>query len=71
MISGLKKILSVKLRFQKDIDAFIVERKIPQVHVNDQLKERVKKYLIEEKKKDAINKWLDAKISKTPVSIFL
>ena len=66
----LEKEVISKVEVSKDIDAFIVERKIPQVHVNDQLKERVKKYLIEEKKKDAINKWLDAKLSKNPVSIF-
>ena len=65
-----KEVISKVEVSKKDIDAFIVERKIPQVHVNDQLKERVKKYLIEEKKKDAINKWLDAKLSKNPVSIF-
>jgi predicted DsbA family dithiol-disulfide isomerase len=65
-----KEVISKVEVSAKDIEAFIVERKIPKVHVNDQLKGRVKKYLIEEKKKDAISGWLDAKLSKNPVSIF-
>ena len=65
-----KEVISKVEVSKKEIQAFIVERKIPEVHINDQLRERVKKYLIEEKKKDAINNWLDAKLSKNPVTVF-
>ena len=64
-----KEVISKVEVSKKEIQAFIVERKIPEVHINDQLRERVKKYLIEEKKKDAINNWLDAKLAKNPVTV--
>ena len=54
---------------KKEVEEFIVERKIPKVHVNDQLKTRIKKYLVEEKKKGAITDWLDKRLAKNPLSL--
>lgn len=56
---------------QKEIDAFVLERKIPKEHVNEQMKTRVKAYLEIEMKKKAIETWLTTKTAKNPVNIYL
>lgn len=54
---------------EADIKAFAVERKIPQV--NEELKNRIKKFLMESKKRDAIESWLTAQMKSSPVEIYL
>ncbi|ATH08597.1 hypothetical protein BIY24_11765 [Halobacteriovorax marinus] len=55
---------------QKKIDAFVKEKNIPKEHLNDQMKQRIKQFLLIEEKKTAIDKWLAAKTKKTPVEIY-
>tara|TARA_R110002049_G_scaffold60303_2_gene162163 strand:- start:48 stop:1097 length:1050 start_codon:yes stop_codon:yes gene_type:complete len=55
----------------KDIDAFIAERKIPKENVNDQIKEKVRQFLAMEKKKEAIENWIGEKTKKSPVEVYL
>lgn len=52
-----------------EINAFAKERKIPQV--TPELKERIKKFLIDGKKREAIESWLDTKLAKNPVEVYL
>lgn len=56
---------------EKQIKDFIVERKIPSEHINDQMNERIKQYLEVELKKEAIDKWIAEKTSKEPVEIYM
>ncbi|MFX3675491.1 MAG: DsbA family protein [bacterium] len=55
----------------KDIDAFIAERKIPKENVNDQIKEKVRQFLEMEKKKEAIENWIGEKTKKSAVEVYI
>lgn len=55
----------------KDINAFIEERKIPKENVNDQIKEKVRQFLEMEKKKQAIENWIGEKTKKAPVEVYI
>ncbi|OUR96577.1 hypothetical protein A9Q84_09520 [Halobacteriovorax marinus] len=54
----------------KQVAAFVKERKIPKEHLNDQMKSRIKQYLIIEQKKKAIDTWLASKTKSTPVEVY-
>lgn len=54
-----------------DINAFIKEKNIPKEQVNPQIKERIRGYLMAEKKREAVEQWLADKTSKTGIEIFL
>lgn len=54
----------------KDIDAFIKERNIPKEQVNAQIKERVRGFLMNEKKQEALEEWLAAKTKKGGIEVF-
>ncbi len=56
---------------KKEIDDFIVDKKIPAEHLNDKMRERVEKFLEVEKKREAVEKWLAAKTEKSPVEIYI
>lgn len=56
---------------KKDIEAFIKERKFPKEHVNDQMKDRIKKFLGLEQKKKAVDQWLTAQTKKSPVEVYM
>ena len=60
---------SVKVS-KKEIDAFVVERKIPKEHLNDQMKARIQQFLAIEHKKKAIDSWLASKTSKSPIEVY-
>jgi protein-disulfide isomerase len=55
----------------KQIDAFIKEKKIPAQSINPQIKERIKSYLLVEEKKKMIDSWLASKTKKTPIEVYL
>ncbi len=55
----------------KEIEAFIVERKIPKAHLNDQMRERIKAFLNIELKKKSIKKWVGTQTKKNQVEIYL
>lgn len=68
----LDKIIASKVVITKvEIDKFVKERKIPKEHINDQMKERIKGFLLREKKKTAIDNWVKAQTSKSPVEVYL
>lgn len=53
----------------KEIKAFAVERKIPEL--NDDLKKRFEMFLLETKKRDAIESWLNSQLAKSPVEVYI
>lgn len=67
----MDKFIAEKIKIsQKQITAFIKERKIPKEHINPQVKERIKNFLVIEEKKVAVEKWLAEKIGKSGVEVF-
>ena len=56
---------------KKEIQAFIVERKIPKQHLNDQMKQRIKQFLGDQKKKKAVEVWLGEKTKNDPIEVYL
>lgn len=68
----LEKNISGKVKVSdKEINAFIEERKIPKENINDQIKEKVRQFLEMEKKKQAIENWIAEKTKKSPVEVYL
>lgn len=51
----------------EEVEAFIRERRIPEVGVNDILKERIRQFLAQGKRQDAAEEWLDRELEKIPV----
>jgi protein-disulfide isomerase len=66
-----KHISSGKGPSAKDIEAFVKERKIPKQHLNDQMKERIKKFLEVELQKKAVELWVAKQTVKNPVEVFI
>ena len=54
-----------------DIEAFIKERKIPAAQINDYAKERIKKFLSFQLKKDLIDNWLQSQQKTGKVQVLL
>jgi len=54
-----------------DINAFVKEKKIPKEQVNAQIKERIRGYLMAEKKKEAVDAWLAKKTGKEGIEVFI
>lgn len=55
---------------KKDIEKFIEERQIPKEHINDQMRDRVQKFLEMEKKKDAVEAWIAKQTTNSPVEVY-
>ncbi|MEK6625178.1 MAG: DsbA family protein [Bdellovibrionota bacterium] len=66
-----KFIASSVIIAEKDVDKLIVERSIPKEHINDQMRERIKKFLAMEKKKEVLEKWLNEQTKKSPVEVYI
>ncbi len=54
----------------KEMNAFIKERKIPAGQVNDNVKGKIKEYLGKQKKQGAVKSWLAEKTGKTGIEVF-
>jgi protein-disulfide isomerase len=68
----LEKYISSKVSItEKQIDQFIKKQNIPQEHINPQVREKIKNYLMMEDKKNAIENWLAEQTKKTPVEVFI
>ncbi|OIQ17177.1 MAG: hypothetical protein BM556_13270 [Bacteriovorax sp. MedPE-SWde] len=66
----LEKFIATKVKVsEKDIMAFAKERKIPQL--NDELKKRIKMFLADSKKREAIESWLGEQMAKSPVEVYM
>jgi len=61
---------SIKIS-EKDVDNLIKERAIPQEHINEQMRDRIKKFLAMEKKREALEQWLADQTKKSPVEIYI
>jgi hypothetical protein len=53
-----------------DIQAFIKEKNIPKQHINPQIKERIKGFLTQERKKEALENWMAKKLKKQNVEVY-
>lgn len=60
---------SVKVS-DKDVDAFIKERKIPPSQINPQVREKIVNYLKMQQREVAIENWLGTKTQKTGINVF-
>ena len=60
---------SIKIS-DKQINAFIAEKKIPKQHINADLKEKIVRYLREGEKKDAVDAWLGKKTKDEKIKVF-
>jgi len=68
----LEKYISSKINVsKKEMDAFIKERKIPKPSITKSLKERIKQFLIMNKKKSAVEKWTAKKLKNNKVEVYL
>jgi protein-disulfide isomerase len=68
----LEKYIASKITIsEKDVDAFVKEKSIPAEHMNAQLRERIKGFLMIEKKKTAIDQWLADKTGKAGIEVYL
>lgn len=56
---------------EKDIANFAKERNIPKQNMNDQLKDRIKQFLENEAKQNAIDNWIAKKTKSSPVEVYL
>jgi protein-disulfide isomerase len=55
----------------KEVQAFIEERKIPAEHINDDLKGRIREFLTQENKKKFVDTWLNEQMKQNPVEVYL
>ena len=60
-----------KTASEKDIEGFIKERKIPEKHMSDAMKKKIKKYLNAQIKKKAVDRWVAAQTQENPVEVYL
>ncbi|MCO4753222.1 MAG: DsbA family protein [Bacteriovoracaceae bacterium] len=56
---------------ESDITNFVKEKNIPKEQVNAQIKERIRGYLIAEKKKEAVESWLGKKTKGAGIEVYL
>lgn len=66
-----KYVLSEIKISDSEINAFAKERKIPQENLNAELKGRIEKFLAIEKKKGAVEEWMQKQAASKPVEIYL
>lgn len=63
-------ILGDAMPTEREIQDFISQRNIPQEHVNDDMRERIRQYLSMEKKRVMIDEWVGVKTTDRPVEVF-
>lgn len=54
----------------QEINEFITKRAIPSEHVNEELKDRIRQYIMMEKKKEMIDQWLAQQTASTPIEVY-
>lgn len=68
----MDKYISSKVTISdKEIADFVKEKKIPEQQMNEQFKERIKQYLLSQKKVEALDDWLAEKTKKDSIEVFL
>jgi protein-disulfide isomerase len=55
----------------KEIMAFAKERRIPDNQLNDQIKDRIKTFLMAQKKQKEVENWMNKQLSKNPAEVYL
>ncbi len=65
------KYIAAKVKIgDKEVDAFIKERKIPTTQVNPQVREKIVQYLSAQKKEEALQVWLGEQTKKTGIDVY-
>lgn len=68
----MNKYISNKVKIsEKEIEAFIAEKKIPKEQIVPEVRDRIKQILEMEGKRKAVDEWLASKIGKEPVQVFI
>lgn len=65
-----KKILGEIKVSDKELDEFIKNKKIPQQHVNDELKQRITQFLSQEKKDQVLESWMKKKMGDKEIEVY-
>ena len=66
-----EKYISSKAKVSdKEVNDFIKERKIPKHQLNPQVNEKIKQYLLGQKKKEAVDNWLGEQTKKSGIEVF-
>lgn len=66
-----KKVLKGEIKVtDQEYDKFVKEKKIPENQINPQIKERIKAYLVEQKKDNLIQQLLAKLTKKSPVEVY-
>lgn len=67
-----QKYISSKIKIgDKEINAFVEERKIPKTQINDAVKQKIVQFLTMQEKEVALKKWLGEKTQKSGIEIFM
>ncbi|MDA9189363.1 DsbA family protein [bacterium] len=66
-----KYVATSKTVTEEQVKKFIKEKKIPSEHLNDKMKERIKKYLSADGKRAAVEAWINDKTAKSPVEVYI
>jgi len=68
----LEKYIAKSIKVTKNqVEKFIKKRGIPDQHINDQMRDRIKKFLIIEGKKEAVEVWIAGETKKNPVEVYI
>lgn len=68
----MNKFIASKVKVtEKEIEAFIAEKKIPKEQIVPEVRDRIKQILEMEGKRKAVDAWLAGKIGKEPVQVFI
>lgn len=66
-----EKYIATKIKVEeKDVQAFIKERKIPAQQINDDVMAKIKQYLTSMKKQSALEEWIAEKTGKDGVTVY-
>lgn len=68
----LEKVIAKNVKVsKKEMNAFIKSKKIPKKNINASFKKRLNKFLMMQKKRDAIDQWVAAQTQKNPVEVYI
>lgn len=67
----MDKFIASKIKItEKEIEQFIIDRKVPKNQVNPQIKQKIKDFLAVDKKRQAVQMWIGEKTAKDGIKVF-
>ena len=68
----LEKVIADKVKVsEKEMNAFIKSKNIPKKNINAGFKKRLNKFLMMQKKREAIDRWVASQTKKNPVEVYI